>query len=248
MIAGTIPIKTPVGQAELTARERSVSQRHRTVLFLVDGRRSAPDVRRMAEQAGAPDTCFDDLVELGMIALPPPLPSPPPPRRAPHQRVAATASFDALEHAGLDVLHIDLPLFEPAAPSSGFAAAPSSGFGSILPPARSLFPDDSTTNAALGADGDAWRSADTQAPSTFDTCFDAARLLLVRAVRAEAPIAGSLTLLRLRRAKTRAELFGLLGEVEARISKPQRLLAVSQTMRRARELLEGRIDASLDLG
>lgn len=230
MIAGTIPIKTPVGQAELTARERSVSQRHRTVLFLVDGRRSAPDVRSMAEQAGVPDTCFDDLVELGMIALPAPPASPP-------QRMAATASFDALDHAGLDVLHIDLPLFEHAAPPSGFE--------SILPPARSLFLEDSTTSAALGPATDPWRRADTQAPSTFDTGFDAARLLLVRAVRAEAPIVGSLTLLRLRRARTRAELLDLLGEVEARIAKPQRLLAASQTLRRARDLLEGRIDASL---
>ena len=229
MIAGTIPIKTPEGQAELSARQRSVSQRHRTVLFLVDGRRSAPDVRSMAQRAGVPDTCFDDLLELGMIALP---------TRA---ALSSPASFDMLEDADLDVLHIDLPLhFEPDAAR----AAPES----ILPPTRSLFTDDTTMHAVLGRASvtDPWRHADTGAPSTLDAAFDAARLMLVRAVRAEAPVSGSLTLLRLRRARSRAELHGLLDEVAARIAKPHRALAASQTLRRARELLEGRLDASLD--
>ena len=31
-----VPIKTPEGQAELKTRARRVSQRHRTMLFLVD--------------------------------------------------------------------------------------------------------------------------------------------------------------------------------------------------------------------
>ena len=230
MIAGTIPIKTPEGQAELGARQRSVSQRHRTVLFLVDGRRSTPDVRSMAIKAGVPDTCFDDLIELGMIALPAP------------RAAAAVAPFDAFEVDGVDTAHVDLPMFEPL---PGAVAAPES----ILPPTRSLFPDESTLNAALGPASitDPWRQVDTRAASTLDAGFDAAQRILVRAVRAEAPISGSLTLLRLRRARTRAELHGLLDEVAARIARPHRALAASQTLRRARELLEGRIDASLDL-
>jgi hypothetical protein len=64
-------------------------------------------------------------------------------------------------------------------------------------------------------------------------------------VRAEAPLAGSLTLLRLRRARTRADLNQLLDEVEARITKPHRSLAAGQTMRRVRMLLDGRADSSL---
>ena len=41
MVAGTVPIKTAAGHDELGTRQRRLSQRHRTVLFLVDGRRSA---------------------------------------------------------------------------------------------------------------------------------------------------------------------------------------------------------------
>src|ERR1700710_542591 len=66
---GLVPIKTPQGQAELVARERRVSQRHRTVLFLIDGKRSADEVRAMALKAGVPESAFGELIELGMIML-----------------------------------------------------------------------------------------------------------------------------------------------------------------------------------
>ena len=62
MVAGLVPIKTPQGQAELTARQRSVSQRHRTVLFLIDGKRTAAEVRDMAAKAGVPEGCFGELI------------------------------------------------------------------------------------------------------------------------------------------------------------------------------------------
>ena len=58
-------------------------------------------------------------------------------------------------------------------------------------------------------------------------------------MRAEAPLAGSLTLLRLRRARTRADLNGLLDEVEARITKPHRPQVARETMQRVRRLLDG---------
>jgi len=66
VVAGTIPIKTPQGQAELSTRQRRVSQRHRTVLFLIDGKRSATEVRHMALQAGVPENCFDELLAMGL--------------------------------------------------------------------------------------------------------------------------------------------------------------------------------------
>ena len=64
-------------------------------------------------------------------------------------------------------------------------------------------------------------------------------------MRAEAPVIGSLTLLRLRRAASRADLEDLLDEVEARISKPHRSLAAGQTLQRVRQLLDGRRDPAL---
>jgi len=74
-------------------------------------------------------------------------------------------------------------------------------------------------------------------PADADRSLEEARGILLRAVRSEAPLAGSLTILRLRRARSRSELAGLIDEVEARIIKPYRSLAAQQTLRRARELL-----------
>ena len=65
----TQPQRTASGQAELATRGKGLSQRHRTVLLLVDGRRSEADVRRLAEQAGAGPQCLDDLIHLGLVAI-----------------------------------------------------------------------------------------------------------------------------------------------------------------------------------
>jgi hypothetical protein len=220
VVAGTIPIKTPDGLDELNTRQRRVSQRHRTVLFLVDGKRSAPDVRSMALKAGVPETCFDDLLAMGLIMLPEP-----------------TFALLLETPAGpIDVLHVDLPL---AGPDTGTTQ------DSLLPPSRTLYPESVSTDSAMGATPvpDSWMPSGGQ--DGLDPAFAEARLILVRAVRAEAPLAGSLTLMRLRRARNRADLMQLLDEVEARITKPHRSLAASQTMRRVRLLLDGRIDSSL---
>ncbi len=222
MVAGTIPIKTPDGQAELATRARRVSQRHRTVLFLVDGKRSAIEVRSMALQAGVPESCFDELMAMGLIMLPEP-------------------TFSVLIDTPLppsETLHVDLPL---PGPDSVSAMQ-----DSVLPPSRTLYPSVST-DSTLGdlPVSDSWLPSDTGALGAIDPAVAEARLILLRAVRAEAPLAGSLTLLRLRRARTRAELVGLLDEVEARITKPQRALAAGQTMRRVRRLLGSTVDSSL---
>src|SRR5712691_12299211 len=112
-----IPVKTVDGQAELSNRQRRLSQRHRTVLLLVDGRRSEQQVRTMAQQAGAGDSCFAELLDLGLIALPPtpdqlptvPIPRPPLVEEPP--------------------LQVDIPIetIEPAPPSPQPPAPPPAG-------------------------------------------------------------------------------------------------------------------------
>ena len=66
------PVKTPEGQAEIRQRHRKLTQRQRTMLLLVDGHRSAAQVKTLGLQAGATDTAFDELLDLGLIAAPPP--------------------------------------------------------------------------------------------------------------------------------------------------------------------------------
>ncbi|MES1161496.1 MAG: hypothetical protein ABUL50_00350 [Rhizobacter sp.] len=223
VVAGLIPIKTPQGQAELTARQRSVSQRHRTVLFLIDGKRTAAEVRDMAAKAGVPESCFGELIELGMVLL-------------------AEPTFSLLidEPTAPARLHVDVPLpgLDSALPES------------TLPPARSLFPESAMGDSTLGSvsTAQAWLNADSGAFESpeDDPIFMEARLLLVRAVRAQAPLAGAITLLKLRRARDRADLAELLDEVEARISRPHRSLAATHTMRRVRLMLGGRADSVLE--
>ena len=207
MSTDLVPAKTPAGQAELDRRQRPLTQRHRTLLFLIDGRRSAEQVKRMGEQAGAPPSCFDELLSLGLITLTPPAT----PQRAARPPVTESQSGT---------------LEQDSRPDSSF-----------LPSTRSLLPESTLTESNLatlsspesllreGYDGD------------VDAAFEEARRILMRAVRTEAPVAGSLTLIKLRRARSRSDLLALLPEVEARISRPLRSLTATQTLRHVRGLL-----------
>ncbi|MFZ2651169.1 MAG: hypothetical protein WA210_13790, partial [Burkholderiaceae bacterium] len=64
------PFKTQLGVDELRGRSRTLSQRHRTVLLLVDGRRALGEVLSMAQQAGAQASHFEDLLRMGMVEAP----------------------------------------------------------------------------------------------------------------------------------------------------------------------------------
>lgn len=213
MSTPNVPMKTPEALAELSSRQRKLSQRHRTVLLLVDGRRPEEEVRQLAVAAGSPDTCFDELLDLGMISRPAPLDEPAP-SPAPELPVPAAVA----------------PLSGPLAPDSVV---------SLLPAAASLHPDshlDSSINELSGAAMDAVE-AERLEGVVQDEALEEARAILLRAVRAEAPVAGSLTMMRLRRARTREDIESLLEEVESRIFKPFKGLWASQTMARVRELL-----------
>lgn len=211
MFAGTTPVKTAEGQAELSTRARRVSQRHRTVLFLVDGRRSEADIIALAAKAGVSKKCFDELVEQGFI-----------------MRAYPTFSLVIDEPAAEpDVLHIDLPIG-----GEDSSLIP-------LPAARTLHPDSVSLDSVAGQASAAgsWMPSDHAALQRSDPAFAEARLILMREVRTQAPVTGSLTLLKLRRAQSRAELASLLGEVELRLRKPHRQVTVDHTLERVRQLL-----------
>ena len=78
MSAPPIPTKTALGQEAMRRRTGEINQRHRTILFLVDGRRLLSEVLGLAHQAGAATSHFEDLVRMGYVELPPEEPPAPP--------------------------------------------------------------------------------------------------------------------------------------------------------------------------
>lgn len=188
-----VPVKTAEGADELARRIRGLSQRHRTMLLLVDGRRTLQQILELAGAAGVPHAVFDELLEMQLVA--PTLPNP-------------------QELAQAD--HIELPL----------AADTTTSDSSLLPSVRSLLPE-SGWSTLSGA----------PIESEVDRPLEEVRELLIKAVREQAPVTGSLTLMKLRRAATRDDMESLLDEVEQRLKKPRRMIVVAQTMRHVRHLL-----------
>ena len=119
-----------------------------------------------------------------------------------------------------------------------------SAFGddSELPASRTLPPESIFSDTGLGAHppSTSWQETEPDENTTGDDVLERAREMLLRALRVEAPVAGSLTIFRLRRARTRAELENLIDEVASRIGKPPHSLSAEQTLRRVRNVLDGR--------
>ncbi len=177
------------------------------MLFLIDGRRSAEQVKRMGEQAGAPPSCFDELLSLGLITLAPP----------------ATTSRTSRSPA--------------TTTQNGALEQDSRSDSSFLPSARSLLPESTLTESNLATLSSPESLLREPYDGEVDTALEEARRILMRAVRSEAPVAGSLTLIKLRRARSRGDMLALLPEVEARISRPLRRLTATQTLLHVRGLL-----------
>lgn len=83
------PLKTELGQQELKRRKRTLGQRHRTMLLLVDGKRSRDEVLALAQQVGVGPAHFDELIAWGMVTGEPLADA------APAQAPVAAAAADA---------------------------------------------------------------------------------------------------------------------------------------------------------
>jgi hypothetical protein len=70
-----------------------------------------------------------------------------------------------------------------------------------------------------------------------DHSFAQARGALLQVLRANAPVTGMVTMLRVRRVRSRAELRALLPEVQARLSRSRPLAEARQLMQRVESLL-----------
>lgn len=104
MSSPPIPTKTARGQEALRRRTGELGQRHRTILFLVDGRRPLSEVLSLAHQAGAATSHFEDLVRMGFVELPPEEP----PAAAPESELPELRSA-----AQITALEVQVPADEP---------------------------------------------------------------------------------------------------------------------------------------
>jgi hypothetical protein len=121
MSPSTAPNKTQLGLDELRHRTRRLSQRHRTMLLLVDGQRSLAEVLGLASQAGAATSHFEELIKLGLVELPAltaaPAEPPPQPEAAHDGDLAEVTSVDLLVvPPEPEAVHEPEPVFEPAPP------------------------------------------------------------------------------------------------------------------------------------
>ena len=64
------PIKTAQGHDELSTRQRRLGPRHRTMLVLVNGVRTIQEVLQLSAQAGVPVSCLDEMISMGLVAVP----------------------------------------------------------------------------------------------------------------------------------------------------------------------------------
>lgn len=127
-----VPFKTLLGQEELRTRGHKLGQRHRTLLFLIDGRRPLAEVLSLAHQAGAATQHFEDLLRMGLVELPPD-PTPPAPPQTPVLTDEAALTS------------VDIVVVEPAAPVEDAAADVAAPAAPPAPPVvevrRVLVPD-----------------------------------------------------------------------------------------------------------
>jgi hypothetical protein len=277
MTTGKAPVKTDQGHDEIAHRTRRLSQRHRTLLLLVDGRRDEGEILRLAVRAGVPESCYLELVERGLVTLAPspqdaaacaasdnvatsPVPLRPAfvrPGVAPLSDSAAGAlddnapAQDAVVASGAPGQAAEMAssesIIDARADSRPDSQSPAARYASRFsasglptsPLAPSKVEPDSQPSArhTRAPDSGLDDSDEPMSRAAEDRPLEEARELLIRAVTRESPVAGSLTLMRLRRASTRDEIQDLLDEVESRISRPRNREVVEQTLRRARHLL-----------
>src|SRR5438046_10729657 len=114
---------------------------------------------------------------------------------------------EAASPAGVEsAVHVDIPIEAPVPARSPEPAASAADEPeeSVLPAARTLHPESVLTDSMLGdaplSESMLARDDDGAAqamPADADRSLEEARGILLRAVRSEAPLAGSLTILRL---------------------------------------------------
>ncbi len=206
------PVKTQLGIDELRNRTHGLNQRHRTMLFLVDGQRPLSEVLALGLQAGARTTHFADLVQLSMVA------------------VALDAAVPAMA----------MPSAE-AGDSGGNTLSGALSVELDAPARAPRFTTEDSTRMPLtpfaGTDAVAYAQRHALAKAEVDDLHQEVRELLIDTLRIDAPLFAAVTLVRVRRAQTTRELINLVWEIERHLVASKKSQTEMQTLHRVRELL-----------
>ena len=226
-----IPTKTALGQEELRRRAGGLGQRHRTILFLIDGRRPLSEVLSLAHQAGAATSHFEDLVRLGYVEMPPE-DFPP--------TVPASAQIEAEPPAEVaELTHVELTVPADAAP----APVPQtvSEIVVLAPEAAPIPPRTASPVAAPPpSPPPPVRTPVAQAVEELvdeNEPLGRVRRCLLDALHMDPTPFGFRAAMRVRTARTVATLIEIVWEMERDMSHTNRSRAGLQNLQRAREML-----------
>jgi hypothetical protein len=197
-----ILIKTESGQIEMARRQLGLSQRHRTMLILVDGKRTRSQVLELAAQVGISKAYLDEISDLGLVT-----------DAVAHGRRAHELQMGYRAEGRVLARTAPVPDASDSTVSDWGQLDDSVGFGMAM------------TNSELAA------------LDVSDTLVSEARKFMVQALRLEAPLSGAITMLKVRRARTRNELAGLLHEVRGKIAGAHERSEAALLFRRALTLL-----------
>jgi hypothetical protein len=206
------PVKTQLGIDELRTRTHGLNQRHRTMLFLVDGLRPLSEVLALGLQAGARTTHFADLVQLGMVEV----------------ALDAAVPADAIPSAE-------------AGDSGGNTLSGALAVDLDAPARVPKFTTEDSSRMPLkmpeGTEAVAYAQRRALAKSELDDLHQEVRELLIDTLRIDAPLFAAVTLVRVRRAQTTRELINLVWEIERHLVASKKSQTEMQTLYQARELL-----------
>jgi hypothetical protein len=258
MAIPTIPFKTPLGNDELRLRTHKLGQRHRTILFLIDGRRPLAEVLSLGQQAGAATQYFEDLLRLGMVELPPdPTPPPPSPPELPvlgeeaelttvelivapdpEEQVTIRAPLTVEAPARREpepepMLHETAPALPEPAPASPPRELPP--LVPVLDEAVSVAP--SVVPASRQQPREAPDIALPLPDQGEAQMLQKVRDLLTDTLRIDAPLFSARTFVRVRNAQSVGELIDLVWEIQDHLSHKRRSQRELQSLQHARELL-----------
>jgi len=210
MPASGTPVKTPQGQEELRRRVRGLGQRYRTLLLLVDGRRSLREVLTLGRRAGAAISHFEELMSLGLVEL-----------AAPSAKEPARPTVDDREPAAAQA--------QPATSGPAAAAPPEPQAQAGVAVSTALIQPEPEPESAPVPDG--------ETDPAEELSLSRVRTVLIEMLLIDAPLSVFRFGQRVRAAQTSQDLADLVWEIEHHVTQIQRSHPGQQRLQTARELL-----------